>query len=43
MDVNTWAEELDHLMARIGSRFVRSEARQRAKAYLRGLLSPAAP
>lgn len=41
MDFNTWAEELDHLVARIGSRFVRSEARQRAKAYLQGLLSPA--
>lgn len=41
MDVNTWAEKLDHLMARISSRFVRSEARQRARAYLQGLLSPA--
>lgn len=41
MDVNTWAAELDHLVARIGSRFVRSEARQRAKSYLQGLLSPA--
>lgn len=43
MDVNTWAEELDRLVVRTGPRFVRSEARQRAKAYLQGLLSPAAP
>jgi len=41
MDVTTWIEELDHLMERIGPRFVRSEARQRAKGYLLGLLSPA--
>lgn len=41
MDVTTWIEELDHLMERIGPRFVRSEARQRAKGYLQGLLSPA--
>ena len=39
--VETWATELDALMQRIGSRFVRSEARQRARAYLQGLLSPA--
>ena len=41
MDVTAWAEELERLVARIGPRFVRSEARQRAKAYLQGLLSPA--
>ena len=39
--VETWAAELDALMQRIGPRFVRSEARQRARAYLQGLLSPA--
>jgi SRSO17 transposase len=39
--VETWAAELDALMHRIGRRFVRSEARQRARAYLQGLLSPA--
>lgn len=39
--VETWAAELDALMHRIGSHFVRSEARQRARAYLQGLLSPA--
>jgi SRSO17 transposase len=36
-----WASELDALMDRIGSRFARSEARTRAKDYLKGLLSPA--
>lgn len=41
MDVTPWVEELEGLMVRIGPRFVRSEARQRAKAYLQGLLSPA--
>jgi len=39
--VETWAAELDALMQRIGCRFVRAEARQRARAYLQGLLSPA--
>jgi len=39
--VEAWAAELDALMQRIGPRFARSEARQRAKAYLQGLLSPA--
>jgi SRSO17 transposase len=41
MHVTAWQDELDHLMQRIGPRFVRSEARQRARAYLQGLLSPA--
>jgi len=41
MDVTAWTAELDRLVARLGPRFVRSEARQRAKAYLQGLLSPA--
>jgi SRSO17 transposase len=36
-----WASELDALMDRIGCRFARSEARTRAKDYLKGLLSPA--
>lgn len=41
MEVTAWQGELDRLMERIGPRFVRSEARQRAKVYLQGLLSPA--
>jgi len=41
MDVAVWAAELERLVERIGPRFVRSEARQRVKAYLQGLLSPA--
>jgi SRSO17 transposase len=41
MDVTAWQDELDRLMVRIGSRFARSEARQRARVYLQGLLSPA--
>jgi SRSO17 transposase len=39
-EVAEWAEELDQVHARIGPRFARSEPRQRALAYLRGLLSP---
>jgi SRSO17 transposase len=38
--VEKWTVELDVLMNRIGPRFVRSEARQRAKDYVQGLLSP---
>jgi SRSO17 transposase len=38
--VHTWAEELDHVHARLGPRFVRSEPRQRVRSYLAGLLSP---
>ena len=38
--VHTWAEELDHVHARLASRFARREARQRVRAYLAGLLSP---
>ena len=41
MDVAAWAHELDRVIDRIGPRFVRSEARQRARQYLQGLLSPA--
>jgi SRSO17 transposase len=39
--VESWASELDAVMEHIGHRFVRSEARRRAKDYLKGLLSPA--
>lgn len=39
--VENWASELDAVMGRIGHRFARTEARRRAKDYLRGLLSPA--
>jgi hypothetical protein len=38
-DVDEWAKELEQLHARIASRFARAEPRQRALAYLRGLLS----
>jgi SRSO17 transposase len=39
-EVERWGDGLDALHARLGRRFVRSEPRQRALAYLRGLLSP---
>src|SRR5260221_12588372 len=35
------ANEVPRVVARIGPRFARAEARRRAHAYLRGLLSPA--
>ena len=35
-----WAQALDDLMERIGGRFARSESRERAKNYIKGLLSP---
>ncbi len=38
--VEGWAAELDAWMQRVEPRFVRSEARQRARMYLQGLLSP---
>ena len=38
--VEEWAAELDALMQRVGPRFVRSEARERTRAYLQGLMSP---
>jgi len=41
MDADTWAEELVQLVERIGGRFVRSEAKQRSRSYLQGLLSQA--
>lgn len=39
--VTDWAHELDRVGQRIGRRFARSEPRQRAIGYLRGLLSDA--
>ncbi len=39
--VNEWVGHLDKLVERIGHLFARSEARQRVKAYVQGLLSPA--
>jgi SRSO17 transposase len=39
-EVESWAEELTRLHARIGRRFARAEPRRRALAYLQGLLSP---
>jgi SRSO17 transposase len=36
----TWVEELNTLMERIGPRFARSESRQSAQEYIKGLLSP---
>jgi len=39
-EVENWAAELDRLLARIGARFARSEARERAVASVKGLLSP---
>ena len=39
-EVRAWAAGLEALHARIAGRFARSEPRQRARAYLRGLLSP---
>jgi SRSO17 transposase len=38
-DVKRWAEEVDAVGERIGRHFARSEPRQRARCYLRGLLS----
>jgi SRSO17 transposase len=39
-DVRDWGRELDAVAERIGSRFARSETRQRVRAYLIGLLGP---
>jgi len=36
-----WADELQEVKELIGDRFSRSEARERALTYLRGLMSPA--
>src|SRR5260221_2625050 len=40
-DLHTWAAELDAVAAALGPRFERTEPRQRALAYLTGLLSTA--
>lgn len=40
-ELDGWAEELDGAAARLGPRFVRSEARRHARAYLEGLLGDA--
>ena len=40
VDVQGWGQQLDELARRIGSRFPRSETRDRARAYLIGLLGP---
>jgi SRSO17 transposase len=39
-DAVSWAEQLTEVAERIGPRFLRSEPRQQALAYLQGLLSP---
>jgi SRSO17 transposase len=39
-EVRQWAGELDRVAERLRPRFARSEARQRARTYLQGLLSP---
>jgi SRSO17 transposase len=39
-DVQGWGQQLDEVARRIGGRFPRSETRDRARAYLIGLLGP---
>jgi SRSO17 transposase len=39
-DVRDWGQQLDEVARRIGARFPRSETRDRARAYLVGLLGP---
>ena len=39
-EIASWTAGLDEVQRRIGPRFARSEQRQRARAYLEGLLSP---
>src|ERR671922_1243478 len=39
-DTERWAQGLEAVMERIGTRFGRVEPRRRARAYLRGLLAP---
>src|SRR5215472_6013814 len=38
--IQTWAQSFDELFLRIAPRFARQEARDHARAYLQGLLSP---
>ena len=38
MDVTPWIDELDRLHERLGPCFLRKEPRERALAYLKGLL-----
>jgi SRSO17 transposase len=40
--ITAWTEDFAAVVAQIGPRFARAEARQHAAAYLRGLLSPVA-
>jgi SRSO17 transposase len=39
-DVHAWGQQLDSVVERISSRFARTEARARVRAYLVGLLGP---
>src|SRR5439155_11867421 len=39
-DVHAWGQQLESVVQRIASRFARSEARGRVRAYLVGLLGP---
>jgi hypothetical protein len=39
LEIASWADELEALHARVAPRFERAEPRQRALAYLKGLLS----
>jgi SRSO17 transposase len=39
-DVREWGQQLDEVARRIGARFARGETRDRARAYLAGLLAP---
>lgn len=38
-ELEVWEKELDVVMSLVGRRFVRAAARQRAKGYMRGLIS----
>jgi SRSO17 transposase len=39
-DVREWGQQVDEVARRIGSRFARSETRDRVRSYLLGLLGP---
>ncbi len=39
-EVRDWSQQLELVVSRIRARFARSETRDRADAYLRGLLAP---